>query len=189
MMRITGFLLGVFLTVAMFLLLLRPDGLPQSGAGGASTPAGPAAGPAESFTADVEQWNTGVATATDPADVGRLLQSGEEPDAAEKMVVQDAAAQAVPAARVSLRGEAERHGADPTDAAATDRYLFWSPFRSEWAARGFARRLVTATGVPVEVIHAGPGIYRVGFPYRDETERLAQVGRIETVTGLELEVP
>ncbi len=66
-------------------------------------------------------------------------------------------------------------------------YLFWSPFRSEWAAQGFAGRLTSATQVPVEVINAGPGQYRVAFSYRDETERLAQIERIETITGLKLE--
>jgi hypothetical protein len=66
-------------------------------------------------------------------------------------------------------------------------YQFWSPFRSAWSARGFAQRLHSATQVPVEVIHAGPGNYQVAFSYRDESERLANIERIESVTGLQLE--
>jgi len=73
------------------------------------------------------------------------------------------------------------------DAAALSRYRVWSPFRSEWAANGFARRLLLATDVPVEVVNESPGNYQVVFSYRDDGERQALVERIETVTGLELE--
>jgi hypothetical protein len=76
---------------------------------------------------------------------------------------------------------------DRNDAAAVSRYQVWSPFRSEWAANGFARRLALATDVPVEVINESPGNYQVVFSYRDDGERQALVERIETVTGLELE--
>ncbi len=66
-------------------------------------------------------------------------------------------------------------------------YLFWSPFRSEWAAQGFARRLTAATQVPVEVVAAGPRAYRVAFSYQDELQRQARIDRIQTITGLQLE--
>lgn len=71
--------------------------------------------------------------------------------------------------------------------AEVSRYLVWSPFRSEWAAKGFARRLTLATEVPVEVINEGPENYQVIFRYRDDDERQALVTQIENVTGLELE--
>jgi len=67
------------------------------------------------------------------------------------------------------------------------RYLVWTPFRSEWAAQGFARRLTQATAVPLEVISGGAGNYQVVFSYRDDAERQAMVAQIEDVTGLELE--
>jgi hypothetical protein len=41
--------------------------------------------------------------------------------------------------------------------------------------------------VPVEVVDAGPGRYRVGFSYRDEAQRRVWISRIETITGLQLE--
>ena len=66
-------------------------------------------------------------------------------------------------------------------------HLFWSPFRSEPAAQGFAGRLSAATDVAVTVTKASPASYRVGFAYRDETERRALIERIESLTGLELE--
>jgi hypothetical protein len=74
-----------------------------------------------------------------------------------------------------------------TEATEVSRYLVWSPFRSEWAAKGFARRLTLATEVPVEVINEGPENYQVVFSYRDDSERQALVTQIENVTGLELE--
>jgi hypothetical protein len=67
------------------------------------------------------------------------------------------------------------------------RYLVWSPFRSEWAAEGFARRLALAADVPLEVRNEGPENYQVIFRYRDDGERQAMVRQIETITGLELE--
>jgi len=74
-----------------------------------------------------------------------------------------------------------------TEATEVSRYLVWSPFRSEWAAKGFARRLTLATEVPMEVINEGPENFQVVFGYRDEDERQALVTQIENVTGLELE--
>ena len=73
------------------------------------------------------------------------------------------------------------------EAAAALRYPVWSPFRSEWAANGFARRLALATEVPVEVVNESPGNYQVVFSYRDDGERQAMVECIESITGLELE--
>ena len=77
--------------------------------------------------------------------------------------------------------------ASRNEPAAESRYLVWSPFKSEWAAQGFARRLTLATDVPVEVRNEGPGNFQVVFSYRDDSERQAMVRQIETVTGLELE--
>ena len=77
--------------------------------------------------------------------------------------------------------------ANRQDSSDTNTFQFWSPFRSAWAAQGFAERLTSATQVPVEVFNTGPGKYRVAFSYQDETDRLARIERIETITGLKLE--
>ena len=77
--------------------------------------------------------------------------------------------------------------ANRQDSSNTNTFQFWSPFRSAWAAQGFAERLTSATQVPVEVFNTGPGKYRVAFSYQGETDRLAQIERIETITGLKLE--
>jgi len=75
----------------------------------------------------------------------------------------------------------------PINQSGNGTYLFWSPFRSTWAAQGFAGRLTLATQVPVDVINTGPGKYRVAFSFQNETERLARIEHIETITGLKLE--
>jgi len=82
---------------------------------------------------------------------------------------------------------ADHEMVDRDDATAVFRYQVWSPFRSEWAAQGFARRLALATDVPMEVVNEASGNYQVVFNYRDDGERQTLVQRIETVTGLELE--
>ena len=74
---------------------------------------------------------------------------------------------------------------DNHDSAQT--HIFWSPFRSEWAARGFARRLTNATQIPIEIVEAGSSQYRVSFDYQDEVQRQEHVERIESITGLQLE--
>jgi hypothetical protein len=86
---------------------------------------------------------------------------------------------------LDLRAQADSFNTG--DSGGAGLHLFWSPFRSEWSAQGFARRLRSATRVPVEVVAAGSGQYRVAFSYQDETERLAHIERIETITGLRLE--
>jgi hypothetical protein len=73
------------------------------------------------------------------------------------------------------------------DGETTHTHIFWSPFRSQWAAEGFARRLTNATQIPIEIVEAGSGQYRVAFDYRDEGQRLEHIERIESITGLQLE--
>lgn len=65
-------------------------------------------------------------------------------------------------------------------------YVFWSPFRTEYAASGFAERLTHLTGLNFTVIKEGPGEYQVAFAYADEVERSAGLAMIETETGLRL---
>ena len=82
---------------------------------------------------------------------------------------------------------ADHETIDRDDITAVSRYRVWSPFRSEWAANGFAQRLTLATDVPMEVVNEASGNYQVVFSYRDDGERQTLVEHIQTVTGLELE--
>jgi len=220
MIRTIGFLAGVFLTVATFLLLLdipgkssdaptaivaQADVIPagkesdeaappdhESGVADGdpgkgfveSTPGGPPAEPSEVST-DLaarahfaQEGNTSDPVLAPDHQSGTSdggSQSGSdasEPDETHRLEIQQQVA----------ADDSDREHSDDANT-----YLFWSPFRSAWAARGFAGHLSSATQVPVEVVHTGPGKYRVAFSYQDETQRLARIRHIETITGLELE--
>ena len=181
MMRATGFLLGVLLMLGVFLLALSADNSPtlvKEVVSRDTTPAVPAAD-SHSAAADVvpvESSDDGeVLAATDKAGLDETLRL----DAGDSGLGLDPQSwnQAMGAYETALR----------KDSMAVSRYLVWSPFKSEWAAQGFARRLTLATDVPVEVQNEGPGSYQVVFSYRDDGERQAMVRQIEAVTGLELE--
>lgn len=226
MMRILGFLAGMWLTLGAFLLVLDfreapPPELATEASGERTaepTPPPPEADPEEAAqgTSDGDATASAIA-GVDPTEV--LLTGGpamRDPtaDPSQPPLDEDRAdiAEAGPAPAPTARDQAtaqaslyplegptmEPVSAFPSTPAAPPEtealassaeatHRFWSPFRSEWAARGFAGRLTSATQVPVEVIEAGPGNYRVAFRYQDETERLARIQRIETVTGLKLE--
>jgi hypothetical protein len=247
MMRALGFLSGIGLTVAAFLLVLdsrehwRPESATESGNDVTAeelaevfeaiaekvdvVPAAPEPetalapdpepAPTDSETPsglDVSLLAPGaVATQRQPASAGADAGRGGEtsaPNPEQQLEIQGESDQTV-APRTEFataEGEARDGGeasgldagpgidsqaradsSDPADSGDAGIHLFWSPFRSEWSARGFAQRLTSATQVPVEVLHAGPGRYRVAFSYQDETERLAHIERIETITGLNLE--
>jgi len=184
MMRATGFLAGVCLTVAAFLLALDSRDTEQSAI---LTQAGE--------KASAEELSGVVAAIAEQVDV---LPAEIEPDQAvppdpESGAVEGELQNGVEVSgleqddRLDVRAQAQADASDQQVSGDTSTYLFWSPFRSEWAAQGFAGRLSSATQVPVEVFNAGPGRYRVAFSYQDETQRQARIDRIETITGLKLE--
>ena len=72
---------------------------------------------------------------------------------------------------------------DPGD----ERWLaFFTPFRSEASATGFARHLEASTGRRFRVTREGPGDYRVEFLVDDEEDEAARLDEIEAVSGLAL---
>lgn len=171
MTRITGMLVGMLLMLGLFLLVLSASNAPtpvkevvghEPVLPAAQVPVEDNADHAVLVTAD----NTDLDEALRQDDRDRLL--GLDPQSWNQSM---GAYETVP-----------RNA--PVE---VSRYLVWSPFRSEWAAQGFARRLTLATDVPVEVRNEGPGNFQVVFRYRDDSERQAMVRQIETVTGLELE--
>jgi hypothetical protein len=205
MMRATGFLLGAVLMLALFLLALdtgiSPTLVKEIVSNDAELHSAPA-GPKEALV-PIE--------AVEPVEPIKPVEP-KEPDAAsepatpEPHAVVSAALPVADTASLDAADRPEVNGsgleldpqlwnqsmanyetADQNDITTASRYLVWSPFRSKWAAEGFARRLTVATEVAVEVVDTGPGNYQVVFSYRDDDERQAMVERIETVTGLELE--
>jgi len=194
MMRAIGFLLGSLLVLALFLLALDAGISPTLVKEVVSN---------ETDLAEVSEVPAGSKGPTGP-------DAASEPAATEPVPVEDDVDSALlPVAATASPEEEDRpeingsglaldpqlwnqsmaayETTDRNDATAASRYLVWSPFRSKWAAEGFAQRLTVATEVPVEVVDAGPGNYQVVFSYRDDGERQAMVEQIETVTGLELE--
>lgn len=181
MMRTAGILLGSALMLALFLLVLR--------SGDYSPPVEPdAGGDALSQTVTGEPATPGDAPAghdEDRAEVPAVAAVTTEDAPGPEPELDDSGLLLDPQAWNQALGPGESLPGD--DAVNLSRYPVWTPFRSHWAAEGFARRLTLATDVPVEVVNETPGHYQVVFRYRDEGERQTMVEQIEAVTGLELE--
>ena len=186
MTRAIGILVGALLMLGVFLLALSTGNSPTLVKEVVSSEADMPAQATESIvTGDVSVENAVDSVAYPAADTASL---DEENQLSVKDSGQDAADSGLELDPQSWNQSMAAHETDDrNDAAAVSRYQVWSPFRSEWAANGFARRLALATVVPVEVVNESPGNYQVVFSYRDDRERQALVERIETVTGLELE--
>lgn len=193
MIRISGFILGVVLVVTAFLLVFKPEDAKRPGIRVTSVPM-------EAIKEQVKPWlNTGKAENSDSrmsaASTEPVESAGDLPEDNEDTGMADG--QAPPEEEATLQAGVVGHDKVLTTPEPDDVYkeagaehtthLFWSPFRSQWAAQGFARSLAVATSVPVEVIDEGPGKYRVGFSYRDEMERRDRIDQIESITGLQLE--
>ena len=163
MTRTVGILVGTLLMLAVFLLALSAGISPSS-------VQAPVPIPAEEVAIEKVVLPLAVTSSQDEADWLDI-------DGNDIAITPQSWNQSMASYETAYRAES----------AEVSRYLVWSPFRSEWAAKGFARRLTLATEVPVEVINEGPENYQVVFRYRDEDERQALVTQIESVTGLELE--
>ena len=179
MMQTSGFLLGALLMLAVFVLTLSA---------GNSRPPVPLA---VSSKADTLTLGTG-AIAAGNIPVENTVDNGSPPAADTsshnedpRISIKDSGLESGPQSSAQPRAEVATAGR--SDGTQVSRYRVWSPFHSEWAARGFAQRLALATEVPVEVVNEEPGNYQVVFRYRDDAERQAMVKQIEAVTGLVLE--
>jgi hypothetical protein len=177
MTRASGFLVGALLMLGIFLLVLSTAESPTLVQEVVSSKA--ASNPVVTAPVKVKAVAPVVASQVLPAagTAGSEEENQQVTDGSGLALDPQSWNQAIAAGETNDRG----------DAMAMSRYRVWTPFRSEWAANGFARRLVQATAVPVEVLNESPGNYQVFFSYRDDGERRAMIKHIETVTGLELE--
>jgi len=176
MIKASGFLLGILLMLAVFLLVLSVDISPPPSQVLVSSEADTPPQIIEPEPTDDVAVEDAVNSMTPPASA-----SLEEP----QLNVQGEGLEVNP--QPGIESMASNETAYREEAAKMSRYPVWSPFRSKWAAQGFARRLTLATGVALEVTNQEPANYQVVFSYRDDQERQAMVTQIETVTGLELE--
>jgi hypothetical protein len=189
MVRTTGFIFGVCLVVVAFLLVLQPDGAPQPPVLTTPETAQTPADDSRAVASVTQPPDPERAPVADTLQRERSAQRAPTPQTGDDEGPADSSPPTPGAIRSSPDGQDRTDPDSPAKITneAAGNYLFWSPFRSAWAAAGFAGRLSAATDVPVEVIESGPGAYRVGFRYHDEAERRARVDLIEAVTGLELE--
>jgi hypothetical protein len=65
-------------------------------------------------------------------------------------------------------------------------YAFWSPFRSEIAARGLVAKLQETTGIDYRVVKIKTGVYEVAFAYVDDADIQDKLARISSATGLNM---
>ena len=75
---------------------------------------------------------------------------------------------------------------EPLELSEPEWHAFWTPFRSEIAARGFVRRLESVTGLDYRIVKIKNGVYQVTFSYLDDTERNTKLSQISAATGLDL---
>ncbi len=210
MTRILGFVLGVGVVGAGSLLWLHPAGLsPQPETAAPPPRAAVAQGADQAVVVETDVGEPAAVPLSSeapsrPDPVADRAEAATEqpadqtsapgPDGGDRVLLPPASEGPPPGSEPGPDGEVLPGGAPgepapPAEEAPTQggRHLFWAPFRSQVAARGFAARLSADTEVAVEVVTVGPGRYRVGFDYQDETERRALVNRIQVITGLELE--
>jgi len=184
MIRATGFLLGTLLMLAVFLFVLgdgiftSPVPAPDSHAAAAPPP------PEEPATENPHRDNNShrAAVPTPPAEPVTTGEQLEEAvvDNVESPVAETASADEKDSPEVASSGleldpetwdaslaayeKVSRNDILPDSTVTASRYRVWSPFRSKWAAEGFAQRLTLATAVPLEVINDKPGNYQVVLP-------------------------
>ena len=186
MMRAVGFLLGSLLMLALFLWVLNAGYQPRPlvVAADNETPSengtgGPPASPVVDALDD-----DGVAAPTATVAVAAVADPG--PDLMDGRGLGDTQAPQFIDPPVSDQAPVSGDTGAAHDTVPLSRYPVWTPFRSQWAAAGFARRLTRATDVPIEVVNGAAGDYQVVFSYRDEGQRETLIRQIEAVTGLEL---
>lgn len=180
MIRIIGFITGAFLAVGAVLVFVGTPDFPRQGADDARMDAAienlkrkweesaaaagePSAGPANAAVADGAEDRPGTTEA--PAGAGATLVAG-----ADGMPAPNDGAAAPPAAA----------GPEP------EWHAFWTPFRTEIAARGFVSRLEAVTGLDYRVAKLRTGAWQVAFAYRSEADVDAGLEQIAAATGLDV---
>jgi hypothetical protein len=188
-MRTLGFFAGTLVVAAVSLFLgLRPGVLPDPAVGEASGFSPPERSPAGNQAAN-QAIVAGPLEAPTPEDAPSPVESA---DASVTPVVVRANE---PAADT---GQAPSEDPEPviagnqedTDVTVDGPPVHWeaffTPFRSQASAEGFARFLQSATGRVFRVEKTGPGDYRVWFRVDVGESRIERIAEIERVTGMTL---
>ena len=159
MIRFTGMLTGILITIGLYLLYLDVNMQ--------ASPAGPGIVPDQALEA------TQSSPVESPAMAPSFSDQNDEAAASQLLAPDDRASTDTSDTEASL-------GSGSLEA------VFWKPFHSRYSATGFARRMTVATGIPVHVLPGDKHKYRVAFNYLDEEDRATKISIIESITGLEL---
>lgn len=191
MSRLLGFLIGIFLVIALVIALARCAVTEFTGDDRAQADA--AAAPAESpqlrLLPRADEPPPASVTVDESGEAVAPRPRRSTPDA-EREESDDAENPAGPAeTKAEPAGDSAAAPPGTGGEAASDTrqwYAFWQPFHSEVSAAGFLARLQRVTGLDYRIVSPRPGEYQVAFAYRDEAERQAHLAAIEQATGLVL---
>jgi hypothetical protein len=177
MFRLLGFLVGFAATMAIMLWLLGVPRLdldsgapPEADGDGEQVdekqPEMLAAAPpdTETFAESQNTMETALAETTDTPD---LAGPGSEP-------------------KITPPHDTVHGDALPDPLSGRHWYVFWKPFRSEIAARGFIARLERVTGLDYRIVKVKSGVYEVSFAYGSDAELDRHLSQIHAATGLDL---
>lgn len=159
MIRFTGMLTGILITIGLYLLYLNINMQ--------TSPAAPGIVPDQALEA------TQPSPVEPPAIASGISDQDDEVGASQPTA---------PDGQDSTDTSEIEASLDPGSLEA----VFWEPFHSRYSASGFARRMTVATGIPVHVLPGDKHQYRVAFNYLDEEDRATKISIIESITGLEL---
>ena len=117
-----------------------------------------------------------------------MIATVAEPATVEQHDAQTSAAQVASNTEPDSQSDpvAELPGFKPLELSEPEWHAFWTPFRSEIAAKGFVRRLESVTGLDYRIVKVKNGVYQVTFSYLDDTERNTKLAQISAATGLDL---
>ena len=173
MIRILGFVIGSFLAVGVLLALVGTPDVGRRTGGDARMD--------EAIENLKRKWEEPPAQ---PAPMTAAATQPPDPPAAMVDALPDAAA-SDPAG--DFPAAAEGPPAPPAVAAAEPGWhVFWTPFRTEIAARGFVGRLESVTGLDYRVTKLRTGAWQVAFAYANAGDVDAGLEQIAAATGLDL---
>jgi len=178
MFRLLGFLVGFAATIAIMLWLL---GVPRLDIDTAAPPE--VYGDGEKV--DEEQPET-LAAAPPNTEKFAELQNTTETALAETT---DTPVPAGPGSEPKINAPQDTAHSDalPDPLSGPHWYVFWKPFRSEIAARGFIARLERVTGLDYRIVKVKSGVYEVSFAYGSDAELDRHLSQIHAATGLDLQ--
>ena len=198
MARSLGFIVGIAVAAAIILGAYKssyrldiasgeePQSSPETSATADRLPAAPAAVVADQSDETIEPQpsESGPESPASDDDVG-AAETAAVDVRLESPEVEDAVDVDTDTLAANDRPPASDHR-DEVDSTERQWHGFWRPFRSEWSASGFRRRLEQVTSLDYRVVEVDGGQYEVMFAFDEDADRLRSLAEIEAATGLAL---